>query len=66
MLIFKRNIFSQITKRQTQDRIMKELDAEIKEQDAAYERELEMSYESEEEDEGGRAALQKKLNSRLM
>ena len=55
MQIFRRNIYSQITKRQEQDRIMRELDEEIKLKNEEYEAELAMDWDEEDEDEGGRA-----------
>lgn len=60
MLIFKRNILSQVTKRQEQDRIMREMDAEIAEKERLYEEERNISFDESDEDATG--GLQKTID----
>ena len=45
MLQFKKNIMSQISKRQEQDRIMQAINAEIHDKEEEYEREKEMDHQ---------------------
>ena len=51
MQTFKKNILSQVTKRQTQDRIIKLIDEEIEEKDMEFEEEMAIDYEDDCSDE---------------
>ena len=49
MIAFKKNILSQVTKRQMQDRIMKSIDEEIAEKEKEFHDEMTKIEEEEEE-----------------
>ena len=51
MLTFKKHILSQITKRQEQDDLLKEVEEEIRKKEELYIEELEMDVEIQEEDQ---------------
>ena len=51
MQTFKKNILSQVTKRQTQDRIMKLIDEEMEEKAKEFEEEMAIDYEDDCSDE---------------
>ena len=61
MLAFKKNILSQITKRQEQDSIMRRIDIEIEEKEAEYEDEKERDFEDHSDDENGEGNIMKKF-----
>jgi len=65
MLTFKRNIYSQIFKRQDQEAIMIELDQEIETKEMLYEEELEMELDDDDDSNGGQAESQKVIEKRL-
>ena len=65
MLTFKRNIYSAVCKRQTEEAMMRQIDEEIREKEEQYEEDLNKDWEEEAEDENGQAQLQKKLDKRL-
>ena len=45
---------------------MRQMDAEIEEKEKEFEQELSKDWDEEEDDEGGRAHLQKQLDAKLM
>ena len=65
MLLFKKDIMSQVVKRQEQQKIMDELDRIIEETEQEYEEELNRNYDIEDKEENSNYRLRHDLDNNI-